>query len=126
MYEKACPEVIICIPISIEKYIIVYWLTSNPTHLTSCTTTISNLYFANLLATICSVPALQRLQTAHVPNLLLIFHCLCHSKVSAQIQGPMLHSVTSWFLKSEEFLAPCPTQAGGQPCQLSVTAYSIY
>jgi hypothetical protein len=41
--------------------------------LTSCTPTKSNLYFDISVATVMNVPALYRLLTVHVPNLMSIF-----------------------------------------------------
>jgi len=42
-------------------------------HFTSCTPTKSNLYLANSLAAAVSEPALYRLLTFHVPNLMSLF-----------------------------------------------------
>ena len=42
-------------------------------HLTSCTSTKSNLYLANSLAAAVSEPALYRLLTFHVPNKMSLF-----------------------------------------------------
>jgi hypothetical protein len=90
-------------------------------HLT-CTPTKSNLYFDIYFPTAMSEPALYRLLTFHVPNLISIFFSFGRlSKESVQVRGPLWHFVTSLFV------SPTPNpQAGGPPCRLSATNYSIY
>ena len=56
-------------------------------HLTSCTPTKSDFYLANSLAAAESEPALFRLLTFHIPNLMSLFHCLSHTRVSFQVQS---------------------------------------
>ena len=55
-------------------------------HLTSGTPTKSNLYLANSLAAAVNEPALYRLLTFQVPNLMALFCCLGHTKVSVQVR----------------------------------------
>jgi hypothetical protein len=58
-------------------------------HLTSCTPTKSNLYLDSSLETVIREPALYKLLTFHVPNLMSIFLCL--GPLSKKIrQGPRL------------------------------------
>ena len=74
--------------ISIEKIIIPVLTLSPLTYLTYCTPTKCNLYFANSLAVAAvSEPALYRLLTFQVPNLMSLFHCLFRTKVSAHVRG---------------------------------------
>ena len=56
-------------------------------HLTYCTPTKSNLYFANALASVKREPDLYRLLTFQVPNLMSLFHCFSCTKVSVQLRG---------------------------------------
>ena len=56
-------------------------------HLTSCTSTKSNLYLANSLATAVNEPTLFRLQTFQVTNLKSLFRCLGLTKVSVQVRS---------------------------------------
>jgi hypothetical protein len=71
----------ILIPISTEKITIV------SVSCTSCTHTKSNLYFAISFATDVDEPALERLLTSHVPNLMFIFLCLGYSKEFISVQS---------------------------------------
>ena len=94
-------------------------------HLTSCTLTKSDLYLANSLAAAAvGDPNLYRLLTFHVPNLMSLFHCLCHTKGSAQAPGMYpFHNKASFY--GAEFIAPHqPKSWRTNPCWLSVTAYS--
>ena len=47
----------------------------------------SNLYLANSLAAAVNEPVLYRLITFQEPNLVSLFRCLCHTKVSVQVRG---------------------------------------
>jgi hypothetical protein len=74
-----------------------------------------------------SQPALYRLLTFHIPNLMSIFLGLGHlSKDSIQVRGSLRHFVRSLFfmVKSCKHHAQ-PTSWRTTPCWLSVTAYSI-
>ena len=56
-------------------------------HLTFCTATKSNLYLANSLAAAAvSEPALYRLLTFKVQNLMSLFRCLVRTKVSVHVR----------------------------------------
>jgi hypothetical protein len=56
-------------------------------HLTSCKPTKSNLYLAHSLVAAVDEPALYRLLTFQVPNLMSLFRCLGRTEVSAQVRG---------------------------------------
>ena len=56
-------------------------------HLTSCTSTKSNLYLTNSQAAAVNEPALYRLLIFQVPNLLSFFHCLGRTRLSVQVRG---------------------------------------
>jgi len=56
-------------------------------HLTSCTSTKSNLYLANSLAAAVSEPALYRLLTFQVLNLMSLFRRLDRARVPVQVRG---------------------------------------
>ena len=56
-------------------------------HETSCTPTKSNLYLANSLAAAVSEPALYRLLTFQVPNILSAFRYLYRTTESVQVRG---------------------------------------
>jgi hypothetical protein len=64
-------------------------------HLTSCTTTKSSLYFPNSLATVFNEPALYRLLTFHMPNLISIFRCLRLARDSVHFGGPCTYFATN-------------------------------
>ena len=84
-------------------------------HLTSYTSTKSNLYFANSLA-------------VAVPNLMSLFHCLGHTRVSVQVQGLLYGFLVIRYVFmaiSWQHLAQPPSWRT-TPCRLSATAYSIY
>jgi hypothetical protein len=55
----------------------------------SCTSTKSNLHFADSLQPVFKVPDLYRLVILQVPNLMSIFRCLGLSKESVQVQDPV-------------------------------------
>jgi len=63
-------------------------------HLTPCTPTKSNLYFASSLAAALSEPDLYSLLTFHVPNLLSLFLCLGHAIGSFEVQITCIYFVT--------------------------------
>jgi len=56
-------------------------------HLTPCTPTKSKLYLGNSLAAVVNEPVLNRVLTFQVPNLISLFRCLDHTKVSVPGQG---------------------------------------
>ena len=87
VYKRSSSKLMILISFSIKK-IITLALTVPPlSQLSSCTPTKSNLYLANSLAAAVSEPALCRLLTFQVPNLVSLFHCLGHTRVSVQVRG---------------------------------------
>ena len=55
--------------------------------LTFTTPTNSNLKLTNPLTTVICEPALYRLFTSHIPNLVSIFHCLGRAQGSVQVRG---------------------------------------
>ena len=84
-------------------------------HLISCTPTKSNLYLANFLAAAVSQPALYKLLTFHIPNLMSLFRCLGSTKVSIQVRGILYECFVTWyFLRWVVSTSPNP-QAGGPP-----------
>ena len=94
-------------------------------HLTSCTPSKSNLYLANSVAAVVNEPALYRLLTFYVPNLISLFHCLGRTEGSVQARSTHLFPIKAIFY-GEELLAPCPTpKLEEHLCRLSVTAFSI-
>ena len=85
-------------------------------HQTSCTPTKSNLYLANSLAAAINEPALYRLLTFQVPNLMSLFRCLCRTKVSVQVRGFVCeYFVTKYVLTGRSFSTSPNSQAGGPP-----------
>jgi hypothetical protein len=70
-----------------KKYYPLFLLCPPFSHLTSCTPTKSNLYLANSLAAAVSVPALYRLLTYYIPNLMFLFRSLGCTKVSIRVRG---------------------------------------
>ena len=118
----------IFVSFSVKKIIIPCTYGPSLSHLTSCTPTKSNLYFANSLATDVSDPELCRLLTFHVPHLMSLFHCLVGTKGSVQFRGQCISSVRrSVFTARRSFLylaqLPCWRIT---PFRLSTTAYSVY
>jgi hypothetical protein len=78
-------------------------------HLSSCTPTKSYLYLASSLETVFREPALYKLLTFQVPNLISIFHSLGRlSKESVQVRGSLEIFVTSFFYGAG-LLTPRPT-----------------
>jgi hypothetical protein len=77
-------------------------------HLTSCTPTKSNLYLANSLAAAESEPALYRLLTFHVPNLMSLFRCLAYQRINPGLRQVFLFHNTDNFY-GEELSTPRPT-----------------
>jgi hypothetical protein len=66
-----------------------------PSHLTSCTPTKSDLCFHSSFDTLSSEPALYKLSTFHIPNVISIFRRLGRLlKESIQVRGPQNHFVT--------------------------------
>ena len=96
-------------------------------HPTSCTPTKSNLHLANSLATAVSESDLYRLLTFQVLNLMPLFHCFCHAKVSVQVRGTCICFITKpvFTVRSCQHLAQPPSWRT-TPCRPSATAYSIY
>jgi hypothetical protein len=87
-----------------------------PPHLTSCTPSKSNLYFETSSATVLSEPALYRLLTFDVPNLISIFFRLGRlSKESVQVRGFLWSFVTSLFLGQGVVSPMANPQAWGPP-----------
>jgi hypothetical protein len=85
----------------------------------------SNLYLASSLESVFRDPALYKLPTFHVPNLISIFHSLGRScKESIQVRGSLEVFITSFFYGEGLFTQPPSWRA--TPCYLSATAYSIY
>ena len=74
-----------------------------------------------------SEPALYRLLTFQVPNLMSFFHYLGRTKISMQVQGKSLHYVTMtvFMVRSCQHLAQLPNWKT-TTCRLSVIAYSIF
>jgi hypothetical protein len=93
-------------------------------HLTHCTPTAFNLYCDISFETDMREPAIYRLLTFHISNLMSIFPNLVRlSKESVQVQGLFWRFVTSLFLGwGIVNRRPNPT-CSTLPCQLSVTAY---
>ena len=96
-------------------------------HLTSSTPTKSNLYLANSLAAAVNEPALYRLLSFQVPNLMSLFRWLGRTKVLIQVRGK-----GSWFatktvfaMRGFQHIAQTPSWRT-IPCRLPATAYSIY
>ena len=89
----------IFVSVSIRKIIIPCYCAPF-SHLTSYPPPKSNSYFANSLAAAVSEPALYWLLPFHAPNLMSIFHCLGHMKVSIKVRGKC-----SWFATKSVFMA---------------------
>ena len=96
-------------------------------HLNSWIPSKCNLYLANSLAAVVSEPDLCRLLTFQVPNLLSLFHCLGHTKVSVQFQVMCLYFVTLpvFTLRSCQHF-PQPRSRWTTHFFLSATTYPIY
>ena len=67
-------------------------------HLTSCKPTKYKSYLANSLAAAVSEPALYRLFTLQVPNLISLFYCVCCTKRSVKVRGSCIRFVTGHLL----------------------------
>jgi len=93
--------------------------------LTSCTPTKSNLYLANFLAAAVSEPALYRLLTFHVPNLMSLFHSVIRTKVSDQVRGTCSLTKPVFTVRICQHLAQPPSWMT-TPFRLSATAFLIY
>jgi len=63
----------------------------------------------NSLAAAVSEPALCRLLTFHVPNVVSIFRCLCRIRASVQVRSFLFDCSANWSFYGEELLAPRPT-----------------
>ena len=85
VYKTSCSQLIIFISFSKEKIIIPCSYLPPLSQLTSCTPSKSNLYLANSLAAAVREPALSRLLTFQVLNLISLFRCLGRTKVSVQL-----------------------------------------
>ena len=76
-------------------------------HLTSCTPTNSNVYLANSLGAAISEPALYRLLTFHIPNLMSLFRCLAYQSINPGLRQVFLfHNTASFY--GEELSTPHP------------------
>jgi hypothetical protein len=97
-------------------------------HLTSCTPIKSNLYFDNFLAAAVSELVLYKLLKFQVRNLMPLFRCLGHTKISVQVRGFLYKRFVNRIrFNGEELLAPRPSPNWRTtPCRSSATAYSIY
>ena len=83
-------------------------------NLTSCTPTAYNWYLANSLTAAVSEPALYRLLTFQVPNLISLFRCLGHTKISAQVHSFLCEHFVSWCFLRWGVVSTLPNpQAGG-------------
>ena len=80
-------------------------------HLPSCTSSKSNLYLVNSLAAAVNEPALHRLLTFHVPNLMSLLHGLGRTKVSVQVRSFLCDRFVTRYVVSN---SPNP-QARGPP-----------
>jgi hypothetical protein len=96
-------------------------------HLTSCTPAKYSLYFPNSLATVFNEPALYRIQTFHVPNLISLYRCLGRARESVNFRGPYKYFPTNiYFFTVGGGLLVQPPQAGGPPpvgCLLPLIQY---
>ena len=118
----------IFVSFSVEKITIPCSYCSPLSHLTSCTPTKSNIYLANsLAATAVCEPALHRLLTFQVPNLMSLFNRLSLTKVSVQVRGECSCFVTEpvCTVRSCWHLAQPPSWRTIS-CRLSTTAYSVF
>jgi len=125
-YKKSCSQLMIFVLFCIEKIIIPCSYCAPFFPLTSCTLTKSNLYLANSLTTAVSEPALYRLLTFHVPNLMSVFHCLDHIRGSVQVWN-IFEWLITWYIftvRSSYYLSQPPSWRT-TPCQLPAT-YSVY
>jgi hypothetical protein len=85
-------------------------LSSHPHLSLTHTHTKSNSYLANSLAAAISDPALYRLITFQVPNLMSLFRRLGRTKVSVQVRSFVCeYFVTKIRFHGDELLAPRPT-----------------
>ena len=96
-------------------------------HLTSCTSTNSNLHLANYLASAVSDPHLYRVLIFQVPNLMSLFHYLGGTKILVQVRCTTTFFVTKpvFTVMSCQHLAQPPSW-NTTPCWLSANAYSVY
>ena len=74
-----------------------------------------SLPLANFLAAAVSEPALHRLLTFQVPNLMSLFRCLGCTKVSVQVRGSCNRFVKDMFLRRGVVSTSPNPQAGGPP-----------
>jgi len=84
--KKSCFQLMIFVYFSIQKILIPALTVPLLSHLTSCTPTKSHLYLANSLAVAVSEPALYRLRTFQVQNLMYFFRCLGRTTVSVWVR----------------------------------------
>jgi hypothetical protein len=104
----------ILIPLSIENVYSPAGSVPPVSHLTSCIPTKSNLYFDIYFATVMSEPALYRLLTFHMPNLISIFLSLGRlSKESVEVRDPLWHFVTQLCFTMRSCYPTPNSQAGG-------------
>jgi hypothetical protein len=71
-------------------------------------------------------PALQRLLTFQVPNLMSFFGCLGRAKESVQVRGALKHFVTMEISTARGWPHAQSPSLRITSCRLSVTAYLIY
>jgi len=94
-------------------------------HLTSCTPIKSNLCLANSLDAAVSQPALYKLLTFHVPNLMSLLHSVSRTRVSVQVRGTCSLTQPVFTVGICQHLAQLPSRRT-TPYRLSATFYSIY
>ena len=94
VYKNSCSQLMIFVSFSIEKHITPcsYRAPFVPPNLLY--THKSNSHLANSLATAVSEPALYRLLTFQVPNIIHLFLCLGRTKGKVQVRGSCLCFVT--------------------------------
>jgi hypothetical protein len=105
MYKKPCSQLMIFISFSIEKIIIPcpYCASFVPPNL------LHTHYLVNSLAAAISEPALYRLLTFRVPNLMSLFRCLGRIEVSVQVRGFVCEHFVTKIRFHGKLLAPRPT-----------------
>jgi hypothetical protein len=94
-------------------------------HLTSSTSTKSDLYQATFLAAAVSEPALHRLLTFLIPILMSRFRCLSRTKASVQVRVFVCEYFVTRYGLTMRSCSPNP-QAGGSPlvgCPLLLIQY---
>jgi hypothetical protein len=110
VHKKSCSQLMVFVFLTVPPL----------SHLTSCTLTKSNLYFADFLETVVNDSDLYKLLTFHVLNVMHLFHCLGCTKGSAQDRGKWISFVTRsvFTVRSCQHLAQLPSWRT-VPCWLS-------